>query len=399
MLARGLGTLEGSVRLELRGGGAERFFTRCAQEGVRFRAVERQEIDRVCFTVGLPDFFRLRQQARRCGVALRVVEKRGLPFRAGRALRHRVLAVGLILSAAAVLWLSGRVWTIRVEGCVETTPGEILSLLSQAGLRTGVLRRTLPLKTIKSDVMAGTDKLSRLTINFRGIHALVKVWERPTGPEPVDESVPCDVISPVTGVILRLRVRQGTARVKVGDTVQAGDVLAAGYIPGAEEGQPGRTIHALAEADIRTWHTETCLIPGELRRALPGQMGKKQRFFRVGTRIFPLGFVENHAFLWYDTQIGTKALRLHPDQVFPLEWGWTAQRELRPGDAPSAEDLAAQVEARMTARLLAEHPGAELAGSRFSLEMTESGALLGTLRAELVEICGTEVPILHNNME
>ena len=186
MLSRGLHRLEGSVRVELRGGGAERFFTRCAQTGVCFREVERAEIDRVSFTVGLPDFFRLRQQARRCGVTLRVTEKRGLPFAAGRMLRHRVLAVGLILSAAAMLWLSGRVWTIRVEGCVETTPGEILSLLSQAGLRTGVRRQDLPLKTIKSDVMAGTDKLSRLTINFRGIHALVQVWERSAGPGQID---------------------------------------------------------------------------------------------------------------------------------------------------------------------------------------------------------------------
>lgn len=398
MLSRGLHRLEGSVRVELRGGGAERFFTRCAQTGVCFREVERAEIDRVSFTVGLPDFFRLRQQARRCGVTLRVTEKRGLPFAAGRMLRHRVLAVGLILSAAAMLWLSGRVWTIRVEGCVETTPGEILSLLSQAGLRTGARRQDLPLKTIKSDVMAGTDKLSRLTINFRGIHALVQVWERSEGPGQIDESVPCDVISPVTGIILRLRVRQGTARVKVGDTVQAGDVLVSGVIPGAE-GSPDRTVHALAEADIRTWHTGMALIPGELRAALPGELGKKQRFFRVGERIFPLGFVEKPAFLWYDTQIGTKALRLHPDQVFPLEWGWTAQRELRAGDAPTAEELSARAEARMTERLLASHPGAELAGSRFSLEVTESGAFLATLRAELVEICGTEVPLAHNNTE
>ena len=74
-----------------------------------------------------------------------------------------------------------------------------------------------------------------------------------------------------------------------------------------------------------------------------------------------------------------------------------AQRELRAGDAPTAEELSARAEARMTERLLASHPGAELAGSRFSLEVTESGAFLATLRAELVETCGTEVPLDHNN--
>lgn len=383
--------LRGSLLIQVRSAAGERFFTLCARQGVVFRRVQALDADLFQAWISAGDFFALRRCAFRTSSRIRILRRRGLPFAAKKLTGRWMLMLGAALSAAAVLWLTGCVWTIRVDGCRETTQGEILQLLEQAGLKTGTRRAGLSVRELRNHVIGGCDKLSYLTINFRGTQALIQVWERKETPRSIPQEEPCDILSDKTGVILRLRVRQGTACVQVGDAIQPGDRIAEGRILGAA-GEL-RKVHAMAEADLRTCYTIRTAIPAELQTFSVLEELRPERWLLFGSRRFPLQKIEKAPELWYDKQIETQLLQLQEEFRFPM--GIETERRFRgtpDGQTPERDALPALLEERMLRRLLAAKPEAELCGHTFSLEKTDGGAYLGVLRAELIETCGVEAP-------
>ena len=383
--------LRGSLLIQIRSAAGERFFTLCAREGVVFRRVQALDADLFQAWISVGDFFALRRCAFRTSSRIRVLRRRGLPFAAKRLTGRWMLMLGAALSAAAVLWLSGCIWTIRVDGCRETTQGEILRLLEQAGLKTGARRADISPRDVRNRVISGCDKLSYITVNFRGTQALVQVWERKDTPEPIPQEEPCDILSDKAGVVLRLRVRQGTACVQVGDAIQPGDRIAEGRILGAA-GEL-RQVHAMAEADIRATYTVRTAIPAEIRSLTVSEELRPERYLLFGRHRFPLQKIEKAPELWYDKQIEMQLLQLQDELRFPI--GIVTERRFYgtpAGQMPERESLSVLLEERMLRRLLAAKPEAELCGYTFSLEKTDGGAYLGVLRAELIETCGVEAP-------
>lgn len=382
--------LQGDLRISVTGDSPERFLSVCAENGVVFREVYRTEDLRLEASLSAGDVSRMRAAAGKSGCHIRVIRKRGLPFLLASVFRRKALWIGALLAVACAVWLSGRVWFIHVEGCETVSQWELLEAFREAGLKTGVSRRNLPITGIKTDVITRIDKLSHLTINFKGIGAYIHVWERKETPEALDESIPCDVISGKAGVILRLRVRSGVSQVRIGDTIQAGDVLSSGTVVSAL----GETtqLHALAEADLRTWYTDRAAVPKEIRTAshIPGTV---ERSLILGERRFPWNRIEKPADPWYDMEVKKSFWRPHPDFRWPAALETRSVCPLDGSPEPlSREKAAAILEQRMLQRLLSALPDARLVHHTFTLE-DKGGAYVGVLRVEMIETTGIEVPI------
>ena len=384
--------VQGILCVRIQGASPELFFTVCAQDGVVFHNIQRHADGEYTAEIFSADHVRMRHAARIAGCTVHVLQKSGIPFLAAGILRRKILLIGAVLFAACVFWLAGRVWYIHIEGCESVSQKELLEALAEAGLKTGVRRSRLPMNSIKTDVIIRIDKLSHLTINFRGVGAYVHVWERKDTPIALDESTPCDVISDKTGVILRLRVRTGVSKVKIGDTIQPGDMISEGTVVSTQ----GKVtlLHALAEADVRTWYTLRAAIPKE---TLVGsaQPGIPSYSMILGSRRFPLQRIENAVDPWYDKHIEKEYLRPHPDFRWPIALEKTYCSNIREQPQPISPDMAeALLQQRMLSRILLAHPDAELVN--WSFERKESaGAYIGVLRVEMIETTGKEVPIVR----
>lgn len=386
--------LRGSLQVDLRGAAVERFLNLCAIHGVAFWNMRCLDADHFTAWVSVGGYLRLRPYARKTGCRVRVVRRRGLPFAAKKAVRRWVLCICLLLCVGMVYFLSGFVWTIEVQGCKQTTETEILELVKKAGLKTGTRRADCNLKEMRNIVMSNTDKLTYFTINFKGIHAIVEVQEREKPAEKPEKQPPCDVVSDVTGIVLRLRVRTGTAMVKVGDTLQHGDLIASGTIVNENDETQITLLHAEAEADVRTWYTLRTVVPGELQLLTEIKSYEDRSVLLLGERRFPLGLIEKNTVPWYDKQIKTHYLHLHENFRWPI--GLERQKTAYCGAEKAAIDAAALsklLEQRMLDRLLASKPNAQLVQADFTLEQSPQGAWLGVLKVELVETTGQEVPI------
>ncbi len=394
MLKNIYNSLQGSVHIDITGAAIERFLNLCSIHEVRFWDVKCQEPDHFTAWVSAGGYFALRPYARNCGCRIRLLKKRGAPFLYLRFTRRAALWSGLLLSAAVIWILSGMVWTIEVRGCRETTPREILTLMEEAGIRTGARRAQFQMRKLRNDVMLKTDKLSYFTVNFQGTHAIIEVWEKRNYQEKPEEAQPCDIVSDLTGIVEALRVRTGIAQVKVGDTLQPGDVIATGVIVNEHDDTQVTLLHAEAEADVRTWCIRRTIVPSELQLLTQTLVEEKQHGFRLGVRRFPLGLIEKNGFSWYDKQINIQHLKLREDFRWPLGFVTAKILECQAEKAQiDREKLSQVLEARMLARLLLEKPDARVIDTQFALEQTEQGAWQGILKAELVETTGKEVPI------
>ncbi len=383
--------LRGTVQIQMTGGWPERFLTGCAGEGIRLW--DTQHLREDCFTawVSAADYFRLRGQAKRTGTRLHILRKQGVPFLAHRMLRRKALWVTALLCLVGIWYLSGFVWTISVTGCEEMTQREVLELLERHGLRFGTRVRSVDGDLIRNDVLRDTDKLSYLVVDVHGTHAEIRVIERDAPPDLEALAEPCDVVAEGTGIIQELRVQQGTALVKVGDVVQAGDRLASGIVRDAQGGET--RVHALAEADILTRRVLRTAVPG--KPVVYRQTGMQQvsRYLVLGSCKIPLNIVEKDAFSWYDKTLETKSLVLRKDFRFDL--GLAVETHLECSTAPGTMDRAALEDAlqrRMEAAYAAAYPTAQVQRKSFRME-EKDGAYVGTLELETIETVGVIAPL------
>lgn len=394
MLKRLYNLLRGSVQVDITGASIERFLNLCALHGVVFWQVKC--LDAVHFTAWIsPDgYFALRPYARNTGCRIRLLRKRGVPFSIQRMTRRWALWLGLLLCVGIVWTLSGLVWTIEVQGCQTLSEEEVLELFRTEGLTVGARRSDFRLREMRNRVMSAANKLSYFTLNFQGTHAILRIWERQTPEISAEETVPCDVVSQLTGVVEAIRVRTGTALVQPGDTVLAGERLATGYLVNQNDETQVTLLHAQAEADIRTWHTYRAVVPAELYLLLPQEDCIATTSLLAGVRRFPLQVIEKDGGSWYDKQIKRHTLSLREDFRLPLGWSTEKTVVCRVEEAQlDREKLEALLKERMLARLQREKPDAQLIRTDFSLEISEQGAWLGILDVELIETTGQAVPI------
>ena len=79
-------------------------------------------------------------------------------------------------------------------------------------------------------------------IELKGTNAIVKIVKADAKPEIIDDTEYCNIVSDKIGVITKINAQNGTANVKVGDTVNAGTILINGWLEGKYTGI--RYVHA-----------------------------------------------------------------------------------------------------------------------------------------------------------
>ena len=142
--------------------------------------------------------------------------------------------IGLISALMAItllFLLSGDIiWDIRVDGNDRITDEEIISELSSSGLEVGKRWSYTDLGMIETDLLLDSDNLSWVNINRRGTVAYVKVIEKTVFQTEIKEGY-SNIVASCDAVIEEISVINGVPKVKVGDSVKAGDLLISGVLP------------------------------------------------------------------------------------------------------------------------------------------------------------------------
>ena len=147
-------------------------------------------------------------------------------------LRFRVGFLSAVtITLILLLFSSGVVWDVRVEGVDGEACERITDQLAECGLRVGALWNRIDKSSVEVNTLKISDEVAWININRRGSVAYVTVAPKETYDEQVDPVGYANIVAAFDCVIEEVLVERGVAVVKAGQTVKKGDLLISGVIP------------------------------------------------------------------------------------------------------------------------------------------------------------------------
>lgn len=220
----------GYVTIQIEGFSAARFLKRLTEAGIRVSRVRRIDAGTIALTMPAKRFRAVHRLKKGLPLRVRIVGRSGLPFQLQKLRRRPVLWIGTVVLFCAMVFCSFRIWVIRIDETERVDPEEIRLLLKEHGIRPGALLQGPILITAANDLSAQIHDAAFIGLDREGVMLKVTVVEAlPASPKKT-ACVPSDVIAQKDGVVTDILVMRGQARVKVGDSVKAGDVLISGTV-------------------------------------------------------------------------------------------------------------------------------------------------------------------------
>lgn len=216
---------------------------------IRFERERRSEVFDLAFRLGIRvwgererggtieiraaafDGDRLAAEMEARGMAASLTEPEGLPAFLRFCVRRPGIVLGCLLTAVWMLWSSGLVWDVRIEGNRNVPPERIFGYLEDEGFGIGTRFRGIDFDQMIADILAAQNELAWLSVYMDGTVARVQVWEmRGESPREHPAGVYANVVAAEDGVIEEVNVREGMAAVKAGDVIRAGEAAISGTV-------------------------------------------------------------------------------------------------------------------------------------------------------------------------
>lgn len=238
----------------------------------------------VYFWTSPRNFKRLKPIARKTDVRLRITEKHGFPFWLLLGRRRSLWVGGLAAFFLLICLSSFYVWDISFEGNHRFTDETLLHFMATVPVQCGMRKSRISCTELEKRIRNAFPEISwvsaeltgtRLTIHLRENNRILQARLEPESP--------CELTAGTDGTVTRIIVRNGKARVKVGDTVKAGDVLVSGELPLYDDFEALvkiNKVHADAEVYAKTTRTVEWKCPET--KEIRARTGKRRRgiFFK-----------------------------------------------------------------------------------------------------------------------
>jgi len=165
--------------------------------------------------VGIHEFRRLKQIAKKTKCKMKIEGKKGLPFLMNRYRKRKLFFVLLIIILGSMYWASKFVWNIEVIGENNIPDEEIIKELSECGLSIGTLKKKINTQEIINKMRLDRDDIAWMNIDLSGTNVIVKIVETTKKPEIVKADEYCNIVSNKKAQITKITAKTGTILVKV----------------------------------------------------------------------------------------------------------------------------------------------------------------------------------------
>ncbi len=251
-----------------RGQGAEKLFNLAVARGIPLWDLKYLKDSAVSFKTYPDNFFRLRPLTRKVHCTLHIERKVGIPFLFSNFFRRKGLVIGLLLFILTLYTVSNFIWFIEIKGIETIQEEEILQTAEELGITIGILKRNLDFSYLEKDFLLKQQELNWVGFKIQGTKLIIEVVEKISPLEEIKD-ITSDLIAIADGLVEKVLVLSGEAKVEPGDTVQKGQVLISGIITdiieGEEEGQSQEIelnrVRARGEVWTRVWYEFFSTVP------------------------------------------------------------------------------------------------------------------------------------------
>lgn len=254
--------MRGYLEITIKGDYIERFLNMCRAHQIFIWNIKNQNQIYTC-RVASADFAQMVPLVRKTGTKVEVTQKKGLPFYFPFLKKRILFFIGVLLCLGMLYAVTDYVWAIEYVGNHQISDDELHDFMQQEKICYGMKKEDIDCEEEEKKLRAAFDNVTWTSIYFQGTKLYVEIKENEKK-EPIQKKMTqgSDIVATETGTIASIITRNGIPKVKVGDTVEAGQILVEGRVPVYDEGQNIISYHIYdADADIRLQttmsHTET----------------------------------------------------------------------------------------------------------------------------------------------
>ena len=314
----------GYVKIKVEGLFLERFINICVSKKILLMDIKREKSTIMYANVGIADYKKLKQVARKTKSKIKIQRKKGLPFTIKKYRKRKIFGILFVVILALLIVSSNYIWNIEISGNVKITNQEILQSLEGSGLKVGLSKNDIDINAVISKIRLDREDIAWIGITVKGTNAIVKIKEAAKAPEVIDENKFCNIVANKTGMITKINVQNGTANVKVGDIVEEGDILVNGYLEGKYTGT--RYVHGAAEIEAKIWYTKK--EKASLVQQIAVQTGNEEKKYSIKFKKNKINLFKTLSkFEKYDTINEDKKLMLFSNFYLPIEIIKTTNKE------------------------------------------------------------------------
>ena len=330
----------GYLEVEFSGDVAEVILNICAKQGISLWSIKRRD-RKIRGFITVRDFKTLPRVAKKSGIRVHILKKRGFPFIVRRYKKRLGIPVGAAIFFCFLELMSCFIWTVEVSGNKGVPEKDILAACEKIGVKEGAKKSSVNPKTAKQELLLELDKLAWASVNIEGCRVTVNVSEAAQKAE--ENGTPTNLKAAADGIITKINITSGNCLVKPGDTVAKGDLLVSGVIERADSTDFVRSVGSI------TAKTERELtVSAYYKRNISEKTGRIKRkrvltFFGVDIPLF-LGR-ENGSFK-SRTEVKEASLlgKSLPIRLYTKYFEMTAQKEV----ILSKEELLKELEGELT---------------------------------------------------
>lgn len=305
----------GYLRISIEGYYIERFINICKKRNITIWNLKRNKNTMLFFNVRIKEFKEVCKIVKQLNCKLKIRSKKGLPFLMYKYKKRKAFAILLIIVVFIIGLSSMYVWNVDI---IEENNQELPNIrqdIEEAGIKLGTLKSKINSKEIINKIRLKRNDVAWMGIEKKGTNIIVKLVKADQKPEIVDTNEYCNIVSDKTGVITKINAQNGTANVKVGDTINKGDILINGWMEGKYTGI--RYVHAKGEIEAKVWYTKNKKIPYILTQTR--KTGNQENKYSLKINNFEINFLKKYSkFEIYDTIETDSKFRIFSDFYLPI---------------------------------------------------------------------------------
>lgn len=268
------------------GGFQEKFISELIANDIQIYEISQLESE---FTAVVKpySYLKISRIARKHGIRLSVVERKGIIFRLLPYRKRWGLVVGALCCSAVIVFLSQFVWRIDISGNTQITDSQISGIMEENGLMPGCGRKAFDTAVCERSALSQLELLSWISVECEGSRVYVKVAEINDPPKAeIPINTPCNVISDYDGQLIYTEIYKGKLQTTVGSGVVKGQLL----ISGTVNDNGGRIVYVHADGLLKAQceQTEEFYIPFEQIRQVKTEEKYYSTYFMLGSYAVPL---------------------------------------------------------------------------------------------------------------
>ena len=317
--------ISGYLRINIEGYYIERFINICRKENIPVWNIKKEKDIRLAFNIKIKDFKKICKIAKTTKCKLKIKKKKGFPFILNRYKKRKIFAIFLILVIILIVMSSNYVWNIEVIEENGNNLENIMQNLNQSGLAVGKRKAEINTKEVINKVRLERNDIAWMGIELKGTNAIVKVVKSDEKPDIIDENEYCSIVADKAGIITKISAQDGTANVKVGDTINEGETLINGWVEGKYTGI--RYVHAKGEIQAKVWYTKHKFI--EYNTTEKRETGNQEEKYAIKFNNFKINLGKGVSkFEIYDTIETENKFKIFSDFYLPISIVKTTNKEI-----------------------------------------------------------------------